>query len=176
MKHTYINCTQLFSTLHSSSTAIVSSFTHSLIFNVYCFLSEKKILVIIQKYEANVYDEYVMRENTAVFRCHLPTIMHSYLSVISWLQNDNLIIEESSLNAGTRTELRNCLNCTVFICLVLNTGHKIVIVNSNLFVTSVNREDGFNSYKCQIRNRLTGDIHFSSTSGKLIITGLLRSM
>ncbi|RWS03186.1 cell adhesion molecule-like protein, partial [Dinothrombium tinctorium] len=49
--------------------------------------------------------------------------------------------------------------------------HKTFTIGGNLYITSVSREDEFNSYKCQIRNSLTNDILFSSTSGKLIITG-----
>ncbi|XP_049855255.1 Down syndrome cell adhesion molecule-like protein Dscam2 [Schistocerca gregaria] len=39
-----------------------------------------------QQYEAQVYDEYVVAGNTAVFRCHVPAFVRDHVTVTGWLR------------------------------------------------------------------------------------------
>jgi len=52
--------------------------------------------VIDQHFEISVFDEFVIRGNTGVFRCQLPSVMTKYLKVISWIINENSEITENS--------------------------------------------------------------------------------
>ncbi|RZC32102.1 I-set domain containing protein, partial [Asbolus verrucosus] len=45
--------------------------------------------VVSQSYNANVMDESVLKGNTAIFKCHIPSFVSDYVFVISWLQDDN---------------------------------------------------------------------------------------
>lgn len=42
--------------------------------------------VVKQIYEVQVYDEYVIKGNTAVMKCHIPSFVVEYVKVISWSQ------------------------------------------------------------------------------------------
>lgn len=43
--------------------------------------------VVKQKYEVQVYDEYVISGNTAVLRCQVPSYVTEYIMVTSWIQD-----------------------------------------------------------------------------------------
>ncbi len=63
------------------------------------------------------------------------------------------------------------LNCCYFLTFL---GTKYFMINGELFINSVSNVDGFSghSYKCNVRNRITGEMHLSATAGKLIVTGI----
>ncbi|GIX91381.1 hypothetical protein CDAR_392581 [Caerostris darwini] len=48
--------------------------------------------VINQRFVPKVYDYYVIRGNTAVLRCHLPASVKEYVSVESWIRNDDYVL------------------------------------------------------------------------------------
>lgn len=37
-----------------------------------------------QYYEAQVYDVFVIKGNTAVFKCHIPSFVSDHVEVVSW--------------------------------------------------------------------------------------------
>lgn len=41
--------------------------------------------VVSQSYTANVMDESVLKGNTAIFKCHIPSFVSDYVQVVSWL-------------------------------------------------------------------------------------------
>ncbi|GBM02483.1 hypothetical protein AVEN_76524-1 [Araneus ventricosus] len=51
-----------------------------------------KYLVVKQYYEVQVYDEYVIRGNTAVLTCHVPSFVKDYVTVTSWIRDDVLTV------------------------------------------------------------------------------------
>ena len=53
-------------------------------------------LVVHQTYKIQVYDEFVISENTAVLKCHIPTFVKEYVQIISWLKDDKIIVTSSS--------------------------------------------------------------------------------
>ena len=57
------------------------------------------ISVVKQNYEANVYDEFVIRHNTAVLRCHIPSFVQDYVIVTAWIREDEKGIQ-SVINSG----------------------------------------------------------------------------
>lgn len=44
--------------------------------------------VVAQVYTANVMDESVLKGNTAIFKCHIPSFVSDYVYVTSWVQDD----------------------------------------------------------------------------------------
>ncbi|GIZ00250.1 hypothetical protein CEXT_115371 [Caerostris extrusa] len=61
-----------------------STYLHSFFFSV-----------VNQRFVPKVYDYYVIRGNTAVLRCHLPTSVKDYVSVESWIRNDDYVLRPS---------------------------------------------------------------------------------
>lgn len=46
------------------------------------------ISAVNQFYEAILYDMYVIRGNTAIFKCIVPSFVADYVSVVSWEDTD----------------------------------------------------------------------------------------
>jgi hypothetical protein len=57
--------------------------------------------VVKQKYEVQVYDEYVISGNTAVLRCQVPSYVAEYVMVTSWIQ-------DGSVNIYPNTDTGKC--------------------------------------------------------------------
>lgn len=48
--------------------------------------------MVHQTYKMQVYDEFVIRENMAVMRCHVPSIVREYVRVVAWLREDQVLV------------------------------------------------------------------------------------
>lgn len=53
--------------------------------------------VIKQQFDPQVYDDFVVRGNTAVLRCHLPTFVREYVSVDSWIRDDKQVLKRNDM-------------------------------------------------------------------------------
>ncbi|XP_050039355.1 cell adhesion molecule Dscam1-like isoform X1 [Dermacentor andersoni] len=104
--------------------------------------------VVSQPFEVRAYDEFVTRGNAALFRCHLPSFAKDVLTITAWLRDDGLLIH-STLAEGSKYA-------------VLPTGE--------LLIRETDQQDGFRTYRCQTRHRLTGAVSQSVTVGQLILT------
>lgn len=47
-----------------------------------------QILVVNQFFESQVYDEYVIKGNSAIFKCQTPSFVADHLQVVQWLDTD----------------------------------------------------------------------------------------
>lgn len=56
----------------------------------------KYFTVVLQKFDIQVYDVYAMKGSTAVFKCHVPSVLEEYVVVTSWIKNDNTLIQSST--------------------------------------------------------------------------------
>ena len=56
------------------------------------------------------------------------------------------------------------------ICTILD-GKYVVLPSGELQIRNVSPEDGFKTYKCRTKHRLTGETKLSATAGRLVITG-----
>ena len=69
------------------------------------------VTVVTQRYEVNVYDEYVLRGNSAILKCHIPSFVADYVYVSGWVADDNTVITPLSPSGtlgdsyGTRESL-----------------------------------------------------------------------
>nr|CAD7430006.1 unnamed protein product [Timema monikensis] len=105
--------------------------------------------VVRQKYEVQVYDEYVISGNTAVLKCQVPSYVAEYVMVTSWVQ-------DGSVNIYPNTD----------------TGGKYaVLMSGDLYIYNAGPSDGYKSYACRTVHRLTGEVHSSTYPGRIIITG-----
>ncbi|XP_015912285.1 cell adhesion molecule Dscam1 [Parasteatoda tepidariorum] len=104
--------------------------------------------MVKQPYKIQVFDEYTVSGNTAVMRCSIPSFMKDYVIVTSWVRDDSRTIVASPDKGGRYS--------------IFPTGE--------LHIRNANIEDGFKSYRCVTRNRLTGEVAPSSAAGKLFVT------
>ncbi|XP_066244761.1 cell adhesion molecule Dscam1 isoform X26 [Euwallacea similis] len=107
--------------------------------------------VVGQAYTANVMDESVLKGNTAILKCHIPSFVSDYVFVVSWLQDNGHEI-----------------------LMADDDGHYdskyLVLPSGELHIRDVGPEDGYKSYQCRTKHRLTGETRLSATKGRLVIT------
>uniref|UniRef100_A0A2A4JGP5 Down syndrome cell adhesion molecule-like protein Dscam2 n=1 Tax=Heliothis virescens TaxID=7102 RepID=A0A2A4JGP5_HELVI len=101
-----------------------------------------------QFYESQVYDIYVIRGNAAVFKCHIPSFVSDHVQVVSWHDTD-----EGEYTVNENYE-----------------GKYLVLPSGELHIRDVGPEDGYKSYQCRTKHRLTGETRLSATKGRLVIT------
>lgn len=51
-------------------------------------------------------------------------------------------------------------------------GKYLVLPSGELHIKEVGPEDGYKSYQCRTKHRLTGETRLSATKGRLVITGM----
>lgn len=61
-------------------------------------------LVVNQLYLVNVMDESVLRGNTAILKCHIPSFVADYVFVSGWTSDDG---EEYSINSNQAYGIKN---------------------------------------------------------------------
>jgi hypothetical protein len=105
--------------------------------------------VVNQYYEAQVYDVFVIKGNTAVFKCQIPSFVSDHVDIISWQDTAN----------------------NKFLPPVADYDSKyLVLPSGELHIRDVGPEDGYKSYQCRTKHRLTGETRLSATKGRLVIT------
>ncbi|XP_077518347.1 cell adhesion molecule Dscam1-like isoform X2 [Amblyomma americanum] len=101
-----------------------------------------------QEFDVQVYDEFVIKGNTGVLRCQIPSFVKEYVTVTSWVRDDGLVIHADS-DAG---------------------GRFTVFPSGELHVRKVEPvADSHRKYYCQAKHRLTGKVLRSTTVARLII-------
>lgn len=56
--------------------------------------------VVPQSYSVNVMDEHVLRGNTGILKCHIPSFVADFVSVSAWIENDQTEIYAEPSNFG----------------------------------------------------------------------------
>ncbi|XP_050561781.1 cell adhesion molecule Dscam2 isoform X8 [Spodoptera frugiperda] len=110
--------------------------------------------VVSQAYAVNLMEEYVLRGNSAILKCHIPSFVSEYVTVISW------IISEGDQELDIKLESTNNFD----------EGKYLVLPSGELHIRDVGPEDGYKSYQCRTKHRLTGETRLSATKGRLVIT------
>lgn len=54
---------------------------------------------------------------------------------------------------------------------MIKDGKYLVLPSGELHIREVGPEDGYKSYQCRTKHRLTGETRLSATKGRLVITG-----
>ncbi|XP_060838264.1 cell adhesion molecule Dscam2 isoform X33 [Rhopalosiphum padi] len=105
--------------------------------------------VVNQIYASEVITEYVIRGNTAILKCTIPSFVADFVVVNSWISSDGQ--EYHNLNDNY-------------------DGKYLVLPSGELHIRDVTPEDGTKSYQCRTKHRLTGETRLSATKGRLVIT------
>ncbi|XP_040165891.1 Down syndrome cell adhesion molecule-like protein Dscam2 isoform X40 [Anopheles arabiensis] len=104
--------------------------------------------VINQHYGADILMEYVIRGNSAILKCSIPSFVSDFVRVEAWIDEEN-------------NELVHSENYD---------GKYMVLPSGELHIREVGPEDGYKSYQCRTKHRLTGETRLSATKGRLVIT------
>ncbi|XP_053612833.1 cell adhesion molecule Dscam1 isoform X21 [Plodia interpunctella] len=104
--------------------------------------------VVNQFYEAEILTEYVIRGNAAVLKCSIPSFVADFVKVEAWIDEEGKVINYSE-------DLE---------------GKYLVLPSGELHIRDVGPEDGYKSYQCRTKHRLTGETRLSATKGRLVIT------
>nr|NP_001036514.1 down syndrome cell adhesion molecule 1, isoform F [Drosophila melanogaster]ABI31065.1 down syndrome cell adhesion molecule 1, isoform F [Drosophila melanogaster] len=110
--------------------------------------------VVAQYYEADVNKEHVIRGNSAVIKCLIPSFVADFVEVVSWHTD-----EEENYFPGAEYD-----------------GKYLVLPSGELHIREVGPEDGYKSYQCRTKHRLTGETRLSATKGRLVITEPIASV
>ncbi|XP_046813659.1 Down syndrome cell adhesion molecule-like protein Dscam2 isoform X7 [Vespa crabro] len=104
--------------------------------------------VVHQYYQSEVNNEYVIRGNAAILKCSIPSFVAEFVQVVGW-QDD----QGNSFNPQEG-----------------NDGKYLVLPSGELHIRDVGPEDGYKTYQCRTKHRLTGETRLSATKGRLVIT------
>ncbi|XP_042237806.1 Down syndrome cell adhesion molecule-like protein Dscam2 isoform X43 [Homarus americanus] len=97
--------------------------------------------------------EYVIRGNSAILKCNIPSFVADFVSVQSWVTDQGQTYYPSDDY----------------------DGKYLVLPSGELHIRSVSSEDGFKSYKCRTVHRLTQETRLSATAGRLVISAATTS-
>lgn len=56
--------------------------------------------MVPQTYSVNVMDEHVLRGNTGILKCHIPSFVADFVFVSAWIENESTEIYASSNGFG----------------------------------------------------------------------------
>uniref|UniRef100_A0A1B0DQ86 Uncharacterized protein n=1 Tax=Phlebotomus papatasi TaxID=29031 RepID=A0A1B0DQ86_PHLPP len=111
-------------------------------------IDEENNFVVNQYYEAQVYDVFVIKGNVAIFKCNIPSFVSDHVEIIEWTDTEGGVYS---------TEAKF-------------DGKYLVLPSGELHIREVGPEDGYKSYQCRTKHRLTGETRLSATKGRLVIT------
>ncbi|KAI5752397.1 hypothetical protein M8J77_016619 [Diaphorina citri] len=161
--------------------------------------------VVSQSYTVNIMDEHVLKGNSAVLKCHIPSFVADYVAVESWISDlgEELFVDMTESTGAAQLSLgkagksqqyaiaqmvthpdtnhaQRCLTSVIHRELVtgvleysplqLGNGKYLVLPSGELHIRDVGPEDGYKSYQCRTKHRLTGETRLSATKGRLVIT------
>ncbi|XP_076672506.1 Down syndrome cell adhesion molecule 1 isoform X11 [Andrena cerasifolii] len=104
--------------------------------------------VVSQFYVTEAENEYVIRANSAIMKCKIPSFVSEFVQVDQWVADDGTIY-----TAGQEYD-----------------GKYLVLPSGELHIRDVGPEDGYKTYQCRTKHRLTGETRLSATKGRLVIT------
>ncbi|RWS31821.1 Down syndrome cell adhesion molecule-like protein Dscam2, partial [Leptotrombidium deliense] len=101
--------------------------------------------VVGHAYRVSVYDEFVIRGNTGVLKCQMPSFVAAYVSVISWIKSNGLEI--------------------------MGFGEKYsVFPTGELHIRKATLSDSYTKYRCKTRHRLNNETKISDSQGALVLS------
>ncbi|KAG1672088.1 Down syndrome cell adhesion molecule-like protein Dscam2 [Nymphon striatum] len=104
--------------------------------------------VVMQLYETQVYDEFVISGNVAVLKCHIPSYVRDHVIVIAWIREDKSVIKMNDKLGDLY----------------------IVQPSGNLYIRRATKDHQQLRYWCQTKHLLTGETKMSSTSGRVVVS------
>ncbi|XP_050461759.1 cell adhesion molecule Dscam2 isoform X3 [Cataglyphis hispanica] len=106
------------------------------------------VQVVSQFYVTEAENEYVIRANSAIMKCKIPSFVSEFVYVDQWVADDG----------------------TIYMPGQEYDGKYLVLPSGELHIRDVGPEDGYKTYQCRTKHRLTGETRLSATKGRLVIT------
>ncbi|XP_055624194.1 cell adhesion molecule Dscam2 isoform X36 [Toxorhynchites rutilus septentrionalis] len=106
--------------------------------------------VVNQHYITEAENEYIIRGNSAILKCKIPSFIADFVFIESWIDDSGV---EYRLSTNEDDD-----------------GKYMVLPSGELHIREVGPEDGYKSYQCRTKHRLTGETRLSATKGRLVIT------
>uniref|UniRef100_A0AAG5D198 Down syndrome cell adhesion molecule-like protein Dscam2 n=1 Tax=Anopheles atroparvus TaxID=41427 RepID=A0AAG5D198_ANOAO len=115
--------------------------------------------VVQQYYDSEVNNAYVIRGNSAILKCSIPSFVADFVAVVSWNDDAGNVYQhvDNRSSSADHHELET-------------DGKYMVLPSGELHIREVGPEDGYKSYQCRTKHRLTGETRLSATKGRLVIT------
>ncbi|XP_061517343.1 cell adhesion molecule Dscam2 isoform X15 [Anopheles gambiae] len=113
--------------------------------------------VVQQYYDSEVNNAYVIRGNSAILKCSIPSFVADFVAVVSWNDDAGNVYQQLDNRTVQSAELEV-------------DGKYMVLPSGELHIREVGPEDGYKSYQCRTKHRLTGETRLSATKGRLVIT------
>ncbi|XP_014478246.1 PREDICTED: Down syndrome cell adhesion molecule-like protein Dscam2 [Dinoponera quadriceps] len=107
--------------------------------------------VVTQPYNPEILTEYVIRGNSAILKCSIPSYIAEFVTVEAWIREDGEVYLPEDPAVG-------------------QDGKYLVLPSGELHIRDVGPEDGYKTYQCRTKHRLTGETRLSATKGRLVIT------
>ncbi|XP_076655517.1 Down syndrome cell adhesion molecule 1 isoform X13 [Halictus rubicundus] len=107
--------------------------------------------VVTQPYQPEILTEYVIRGNSAILKCSIPSYIAEFVTVEAWIREDGEVYLPEDPAIG-------------------QDGKYLVLPSGELHIRDVGPEDGYKTYQCRTKHRLTGETRLSATKGRLVIT------
>ncbi|XP_043801763.1 Down syndrome cell adhesion molecule-like protein Dscam2 isoform X14 [Apis laboriosa] len=108
--------------------------------------------VVTQPYQPEILTEYVIRGNSAILKCSIPSYIAEFVTVEAWIREDGEVYIPEDPAVGQ------------------HDGKYLVLPSGELHIRDVGPEDGYKTYQCRTKHRLTGETRLSATKGRLVIT------
>ncbi|XP_026295695.1 Down syndrome cell adhesion molecule isoform X16 [Apis mellifera] len=108
--------------------------------------------VVTQPYQPEILTEYVIRGNSAILKCSIPSYIAEFVTVEAWIREDGEVYIPEDPAVGQQD------------------GKYLVLPSGELHIRDVGPEDGYKTYQCRTKHRLTGETRLSATKGRLVIT------
>ena len=107
-------------------------------------------------------DQFVTVDNDALFRCLFSPVARHLFQVSGWLEDGQHLIQTSAAAGGPQT-----------LPPVASGGRSraLVLPDGQLYIQRVQLRDTNKSYRCQLKNLLSGQVSVSSVAGRLFVTG-----
>ena len=152
---------------------IIIIFTFSNLFLLYKVVESRKSIEVL--------DEFVSEGSSATIQCRIPDELRDIVEVVGWnieldgevhthinVKKSHSGVISPSEGVGKKSKItkeskRNKLKTPSNKYQLLSGG--------GLFVRNVTPDDGRLSFRCEIKNRLTDRQQFSTTAGKIFVSG-----
>lgn len=119
----------------------------------------------------SVADQFVSVDNDAIFKCQLAPQARDLFQVVGWLEDGQHLIQQVGQPTIVWWLAAQQASSGARANQLAHQQRTLVLPDGQLYIQRVQLKDTNKSYRCQIKNLLTGQISLSSLSGRLFVTG-----
>ncbi|CAM1294542.1 Dscam (predicted) [Pycnogonum litorale] len=102
--------------------------------------------VVVQMYETQVYNSFVIAGNVGVLKCHIPSYVKDHVTVTAWIREDKKIVKTK------RDDMY------------------ISQPSGSLYIRDVTKKDDNLKYWCQTKHLLTNEAKLSVAAGRIVVS------